>query len=118
MPSDGLTVTCHSWEPKKKGRPHAVSRVLCVAKAYPFCKRCPNSRFVLHLRFQLGEQTVACPRWEEGPRVEKNMPTGYATVRREICLKKNTFEYCPSCPNSRADIPKMSDPGWYERMHR
>ena len=117
--SNGLTIMCDSWEPKKKGRSHSVSRVLCATKAYPYCRRCPNSKFVLSIQLDLGNQMVACPRWEEGKsRISKNMPDGYATIRREVCLRHDAFEFCPSCPNSHSDMPKLSDPGWYERMYR
>ena len=73
MPTD-LTVLCHAWAPKRKDRPHTVSRVLCIMQAYDHCPECPNSRFVLHVPFQIGEQIVACPRWEKRKRIENGDP--------------------------------------------
>jgi hypothetical protein len=115
MSRKDLTVLCHAWAPKQQTKPHTVSRVLCTLHAYEHCPRCPNSRFVLHIPFLVGEQLVACPRWGEEARAEGGDPIRYVMIRRETCLRSSPFEFCPSCPNSRPDISPLSDPGWYER---
>lgn len=118
MAGNGLTVVCHAWAPKQKNRQHSVSRVMCLAQAHSYCRRCENFNFVLHIPFRIGDQIIACPRWDNGQRIRGSPPSEYVMIRRETCLRMAPFEYCASCLNSRSEVPPMSDPGWYERAYR
>lgn len=118
MASTGLVVVCHAWAPKQKNRQHSVSRTMCLANGHEYCPQCENYNFVLHIPFKIGDQVVACPRWNNGQRIQGNPPSGYQTIRRETCLRTAPFEYCGSCLNSHSEEPPMSDPGWYERVYR
>ena len=115
MPSkDGKYVACHDWAPKQRNRGHEVSRAVCLLAKKPSCGGCPHRQFVLRLPMGAGDQTVACPRWEQSSMMKKEPPDLYVPVRRETCLRSRPFAFCSSCPNSRpAQTPRVEE-GWYD----
>ena len=115
MKDDGKFVRCIAPSPDWEG-PRDVNRQLCFLRKHPQCGACPHNEFALHLRRGIGQQVVACPRWNsEADRLHGQAPFGYAAVRRELCLTVQPFPWCPSCKNRDPVESPREQPGWYER---
>jgi hypothetical protein len=95
--------------------PREVHRGLCYLRRFPECGTCPHQTFALRLRRGLGDEHVACPRWDnDGDRMRGFPPHSYGIVRRELCFTAQPFPWCSACPNRQADELPRTDPGWYE----
>ena len=116
MSCNGLVVTCHAWSPKKEDHGHDQSRSLCVLQPRDNCPSCAHSRFKLSFQEGIGNQEVACPRWDHDADRVEGKPAEYVQIRREICMTTKPFEWCTFCPNTKAEGAPFSVPGWYEEL--
>ena len=116
---DGKYVTCYDAAWKARTHQETQSRVLCMVQGKEHCPVCPNSQFKVKIQVSVGEQEVACPRWEdEAERLKGKHPTEYMPVRRELCLRVRPFYFCASCKNADPNNPPESVNGWVERHKR
>lgn len=99
--------------------PHWVSRTLCLASARVGCSTCPDFDFKMTFQANIGDQAVACPRWDsEATRLQGVPVQEYVVIKREPCLTVRPFPWCSSCANSRPEEPPRANPGWYDQERR
>lgn len=118
MKDDGKFVRCLAPSPDWAG-PREVNRNLCFLRKHPQCGACPHNTFSIHLRRGIGDQVVACPRWNsDAERLRGHPLIGYAAVRRELCLTVQPFPWCSICKNRDPGEPPREQPGWFEHEPR
>jgi len=110
----GLTVLCDGLAPKGGTEVHQADRSLCISQARgSACTDCEHSRFILRFKPGVGNQQVACPRWDSiDDRLARKKPR-YEIIRREVCLTVAPYEHCSSCPNKKVSEEPRSEPGWW-----
>lgn len=110
----GLYVLCDGYAPKSGTDVHQTTRLKCLVSPMPACKSCEHSNFVVKLRLGVGDQKVACPRWNNIEDRLNHVFPKYEIIRRELCITRRPFEYCSSCPNKDATMKPQTEPGWWE----
>jgi hypothetical protein len=103
---NGKTVLCTSGIDGEEVN-HWVGRELCLLESRPACGSCPNSKIDMVFQIGLGQQTVACPRWESDKQQREGQSPSYVFIDRKVCLTEKPFSFCPSCPNSNpSELPR------------
>lgn len=112
--SRGLYVLCDGESPKSGTDVHQKDRAVCLAGPLAACKTCEHNKFKLTLKTGVGNQLVACPRWESvSDRYDRVVPR-YETIRREVCLISRPYEHCSLCPNRDINNAPRAYVGWWE----
>lgn len=112
--SRGLMVLCDGEAPKAGTDVRQQSRAVCLGHPLTACATCEHGTFALKLPVRVGDQVVACPRWDSiSDRYEHKKPD-YEMVRRQQCLVDRPYEHCSFCPNRDAKNPPRTEPGWWE----
>lgn len=112
--SRGLTVLCDGEAPKAGTDVRQQDRAVCLAKPLAACKTCEHNTFSLQLPTRVGDQVVACPRWESISDRYNHVKPLYENVRRQQCLVDRPYEHCSFCPNKDVHSPPRTEDGWWE----
>lgn len=111
--SKGLMVLCDGEAPKAGTDVKQQDRTICLAKPYKACGSCEHGTFTIRLKVGIGNEAVACPRWEDIAARYAHVLPQYETVRREQCFDM-PYEHCSFCPNKDVRAPARTEPGWWE----
>jgi hypothetical protein len=111
--SKGLMVLCDGEAPKAGTDVKQQSRTVCLSAPYKACQSCEHAVFTIRLQPGVGNQVVACPRWEDTSSRYAHDPPQYEMVRREQCLDM-PYEHCSFCPNKDLRAVPRVKPGWWE----
>jgi hypothetical protein len=116
--SNGKTVLC-TIDVCGEEVHHWVDRSICLLETRPACSTCPNSQFEVLFQIRIGDQMVACPRWEDQNEMRQNKdPDGYVFTKRYVCLTEKPFPFCIRCPNANSSNPPRDTLKWFEREER